>query len=1349
MKKIKTNFILSIFCLLVTNSLFAQVPQSEKDALIAFYNSTNGDNWTNTINQNGAWSVNDPLADVTSWNSSTGTGWYGVTVLNGHVTSLSLVQNNLIGDITDLSDLVNLEYLDLKNSDLTDSNLLFPTWITNKTSLKYLDLINCDFSGPFPNLSNLVNLETLNLFDDYDSTTMPSWLNSLSNLKHLELRNVNLSGPISNIFSLNALEHLNLSFNDLSGGIPSNINLLTNLRDLTLSVNNLSGTIPVELMQIQSLQYISLASNHFSGSIPTEIGQLTNLTALALDDNNFTGTLPVELSQLTNLYFISTTHNNFEGVVPAINIVIHPQINQGSFFIDYNKFTFKDIEPTFNDYETNLTHFRYDNQAKVDAVRNDVVSEGTSYTMTMHEDGNYSPNEQYQWYKGVYPNGVAIAGATARQYTINPVSSTDSGSYYCLSDHPTITKPGVLFKDLVLEREQINLTVTASAASCTETNPNSVTVNELLVDLLTHLIQRKLAGDSDLDIEGSTPPELIALAPYVTDPDPVAIYNFSSIINTDGTVDAVQFSFSPTETYDILINSEEGNTLDSLNSNNFQFDLSNYNNANEELLDIGYSYNIFDIKVSSLKHIEFCPSQLVSCTATNPYTDYVVDLFLSLINDMTSILQGGGTIDSSYNSVYLQNLTPYITVSNPGIYNFNYDSNQGIFQFSFSNNTSSPNYDVWVWSTMGNNLDNLDTSTYINPDTFLDYVGAWSSSGNDAAKFYIRNINFCPDALTNCAITNPHSATINKLLVNLLSHLIQRKLAGDSDQDIEGSTPLELIALAPYVTDMDPVAIYNFVSTYNSYNQLTSISFSFSIDHLLDISIGGGNFYGINGNNFQFDLSNYSDPEQEIIIDAYAYDNFLIKNGIIKHIEFCPDELFCKHHIAIVVDESGSIDDREAFKIRKQINSFIEKQAADNDGLGANIYVSLIGLSDSDTFDRTDDDQLLNVKVTGQGANPNINLFNDWLLNYRGRDYTSPGISPSSDYWKSGLDVALATDAELVILITDGCETDNAVELKETVRMFNNNLGGTNNTNDPTPHLYVIGLNEGFYVDTDTNPYSKSSLAHNEDPNYNSELVASVSLTSRVASNLRTSLKYLMEYTGTDFPVNDKYKFIYRPVTAGGVYEMVDYYGAEDFRFFTDEINYLSNGLVDEVSPATCGDPIPLEVCNNCINFKLDIGQKYIISAWVKEEQRIQVPTYSNAEIQISFRDENDYPISGSLTVCGTSGDIIDGWQRIFKEFTVPQGAAYIDIELVNKSQVTPLPIYFDDIRIHPKDGSMKSFVYDPETFRLMSELDENNYSTFYEYDNEGGLIRVKKETSRGVKTIQETRSGNFIFKEE
>lgn len=67
--------------------------------------------------------------------------------------------------------------------------------------------------------------------------------------------------------------------------------------------------------------------------------------------------------------------------------------------------------------------------------------------------------------------------------------------------------------------------------------------------------------------------------------------------------------------------------------------------------------------------------------------------------------------------------------------------------------------------------------------------------------------------------------------------------------------------------------------------------------------------------------------------------------------------------------------------------------------------------------------------------------------------------------------------------------------------------------------------------------------------------------------------------------------------------------------------------------------------------------------------------------------------------------------------------------------------MYYDDLRIQPYNSGLKSFVYDPVSLKLMAELDENNYATFYEYDDDGTLIRVKKETERGVQTIKETRS--------
>jgi len=102
------------------------------------------------------------------------------------------------------------------------------------------------------------------------------------------------------------------------------------------------------------------------------------------------------------------------------------------------------------------------------------------------------------------------------------------------------------------------------------------------------------------------------------------------------------------------------------------------------------------------------------------------------------------------------------------------------------------------------------------------------------------------------------------------------------------------------------------------------------------------------------------------------------------------------------------------------------------------------------------------------------------------------------------------------------------------------------------------------------------------------------------------------------------------------------------------------------------------------------------------------------------------------------TGEIIDDWQRIVGRFVIPTGT--LDFILGLESH-PDFPTYFDDVRIHPLNGSFKSYVYDGETFWLTAELDDNNYATYYEYDEEGGLIRIKKETVRGIVTIQETRS--------
>jgi len=165
--------------------------------------------------------------------------------------------------------------------------------------------------------------------------------------------------------------------------------------------------------------------------------------------------------------------------------------------------------------------------------------------------------------------------------------------------------------------------------------------------------------------------------------------------------------------------------------------------------------------------------------------------------------------------------------------------------------------------------------------------------------------------------------------------------------------------------------------------------------------------------------------------------------------------------------------------------------------------------------------------------------------------------------------------------------------------------------------------------------------------------------------------------------------------------------------------------------------------CSECVtSFSPLPDQKYLLSAWVKEPLTDVTNTFLNTGIKITFNngEVDEFPLFRP------TGPIIDGWQRVEQSFIVPTDAKNIQIELVNESEGNNA--FFDDIRVHPFKSNMKSFVYDPSTQKLVAELDENNYATFYEYDDEGILIRVKKETERGVMTIKESRNNQSkIFK--
>ena len=109
-------------------------PETDREALVALYNATDGPNWTFDNN----WLSDVPTSE-----------WEGVTTDdNGRVTELSLRGHQLSGEIPpELSNLANLQELDLCVNQLSGE---IPPGLGNLSNLTYLHLNDNELSGCVP-----------------------------------------------------------------------------------------------------------------------------------------------------------------------------------------------------------------------------------------------------------------------------------------------------------------------------------------------------------------------------------------------------------------------------------------------------------------------------------------------------------------------------------------------------------------------------------------------------------------------------------------------------------------------------------------------------------------------------------------------------------------------------------------------------------------------------------------------------------------------------------------------------------------------------------------------------------------------------------------------------------------------------------------------------------------------------------------------------------------------------------------------------------------------------------------------------------------------------------------------
>ena len=322
--------------------------EKEREALIAFYNATGGDNWKRNDN----WCSDKPVSE-----------WYGVYTNpsyygNDGVCILDLSDNNLTGGIPEeIGDLTFLHSLNLMGNTFTGG---IPATIGNLTKLETLELSYSNLSGEIPSeIGKCSNLTIIQLNDNRLSGTIPNEIGKLTQLKWLHLYNNNLSGDLpTQIGDCVNLENLNLSNNNISGSIPAKIVNLTNLRDLNIAENKLTGAIPADIGNMRNLIYLQLCDNFLSGNIPESIYQIPTLTLLLLSRNKLTGVIPESLGDCLVLENLYLDENELTGGIPAS---LSKMPNLKVLHLGSNKF-FGEIPSALGNCPVLENLFLYDNE---------------------------------------------------------------------------------------------------------------------------------------------------------------------------------------------------------------------------------------------------------------------------------------------------------------------------------------------------------------------------------------------------------------------------------------------------------------------------------------------------------------------------------------------------------------------------------------------------------------------------------------------------------------------------------------------------------------------------------------------------------------------------------------------------------------------------------------------------------------------------------------------------------------------------------------------------------------------------------------------------------------------------
>ena len=1163
--------------------------------------------------------------------------------------------------------------------------------------------------------------ERLALLEIYNALDGDNWLNTQNNNGVWQGTNVcEWYGVEVNDRHVISIQ---LNRNGLSGIIPISIASLTNLSQLFLDGKDIQG-VPAEIQNL-NMQSLWLGNNALTGNIPSFYGNMASLVDLRLNNNLFEGPIPSNLSNVQGLNILNLSNNRLSGPIPDMTA-----LGLTSFRFEGNNFVFSDFENEHNQYLNAFPIYTFSPQAIVDTPQRLVRNVGEEATMTSVD--LTSNNNSYQWFRG---NGIPV-GNNQKEFQLTDLSQADSGIYYFIATNSVVD-------GLELRREAIELEVASGDDfECTEVVLSSADGSFQSADaIINSSLNGTLSGTGWTALSGT---------PDTLDP-------FYPLTNEEGLV-VENINFSPQLGYcagALFLGDEKesfGTTVENLEVGKTYIVEFYQANASAQWLNFLFDPVRGNWKVTFNGETQYSSFSFVPSGSLNWSKERLEFTANAPNQDLAFEVDANTTVNGNTVPVYM--LIDGIRIFEKPTENNSISLCNDLFTEYFCSGEEptiadlvSPFNEVAIWFDQAVGGQQLSSNTLLS-DILNTIVYAQTLNGFERTPVEFVLDENAPMGEGYQEFNISDSPTLADIEVEG-SNIIW-KLEYDSSETLPLSTPLE------------NETIYYAFSGNDGCGSPFEVVVRFP-----DPLLAGLQQFCSNDAPTVADLAiETTDPTHSVFWYSSTTDETPLNST----------DALQDGATYYAVQTDGTYTSQ-----RNPVRVSIFDVVADGRIIDEAVSMPLEStIADLNSFLRMEDGtQWWDDPYFGTTYSPSAELFNDETYYIR---ISLNGSCPAGIVLAINVVLSEVEEPELVTCIKyvpqpgrkyvigawvreQKIEAVPAYEMlfeneaKDDFVALLNHLKDKVLSKQQIPDKYVLKEQQDA-------PDVKSILPFVKDNDDRNLTVYNFSMEEETVGGVRKAIGFsfaLTENSANRFVFRMPFQEVPRSAItrwASGSFMIRVGPGRYPLRNYDGlEIDFVNAAVMGSSFDITANVSFPQGQYGNITTrnaFTIENHTTRSTTSGVDASVQIfdyietanyKASNYGDTTIQLEYKDTEGAFITGPNNTTNfyvefaPTGSVIDGWQRVTGQFTIPANAGSMRIVLKNKS--TDLNSYFDDVRVHPQQSNLKSFVYDPLSQRLMAELDENNYATFYEYDLEGGLVRVKKETERGVYTIQETRSGN------